>query len=179
MSPQFRCDVSGGSRIAYEQFKTMLSKNIPKILALSVFAALSFLVLHSRAADFPAALKKYFQPVSVTKLDWLLLQAEVEDFTGVSRWDEHHLVDSVVLYSIPRRGLVGMTFAVKKESYIDLSDDTARKVFADVVVEACDVLKAKIPEIEQGANVYANFVLLSGRGVIVAEYSNGKVSLIK
>jgi hypothetical protein len=29
-------------------------------------------------------------------------------------------------------------------------------------MEACDVLKAKIPEVEKGANVYANFVLLSG-----------------
>jgi hypothetical protein len=162
----------------YEQFKTMLSKNARRILALSVFAALGFLVLYSRAADFPPALKKYFQPAGITKLDWLLLHTEVEVFTSV-RWDDHHLIDSVVLYSISKRGLVGMTFVVKKESYIALSDDVARKVFADVVVEACDILKAKIPEIEKGANVYANFVLLSGSGVIIAEFSNGKVSLTK
>lgn len=155
-----------------------MSKNIRKILALSVFAALGYLVLYSRAADFPAALKKYFQPAGITQLDWLLLQAEVEDFTNI-RWDDHNLIHSVVLYSIPKRGLVGMTFVVKKESYIALSDDVARKVFADAVVEACDILKAKIPEIGRGANVYANFVLLSGGGVIIAEFSNGKVSLTK
>jgi len=156
----------------------MLSKNTRKTLALSVFAALASLVLYSQAADFPVALKKYFQPAGISKLDWLLLQAEVEQFTNI-RWDDYHLINSVVLYSLPKRGLVGMTFVVNRESYIALSDDTAKKVFADVVIYACEFLKPTIPEVDKGANVSANFLLRGGSGAIVAEYSNGKVSLTK
>src|ERR1035441_217906 len=84
---------------------------------------------------------KYLQPAAITKLDWLLMKAAVESFTRVRRWDEYHAIDSVVFYPAhPTRGLVGMTFAVNNESYVALSDDVARKVFADAGIGACSIL---------------------------------------
>jgi hypothetical protein len=152
-------------------------RNALRILAFSVFAALACSPV---AAQSPAALNdKYLKAAGITKLDGLLLRAEVENFAGPIRWDDHHLINSVVLYHAhPELGLVGMTFLVNKESYIALRDDVAKNVFADVVVGACNILKSTIPEIEKGANEYANFTLIGGDG-IVAEYKNGKVSLTK
>ena len=127
------------------------------------------------AAGSPSSLKRYLGPADITKLDWLLLQAQVSAFTTAIRWDDYGLVQSVSLYAINPPGLVGMTFLVSKERYIPLSDDTAKKIFADVVFRTANILANTIPEVEGGANVYANFVVV--KGSIVADYNHGKVSL--
>jgi hypothetical protein len=70
-----------------------------------------------------------------------------------------------------------MTFLVNKVSYTSLPDHTTKKVFLDVVLGASKILAATIPEVECGANVYANFYVISGG--LVAEYENGKITLMK
>jgi hypothetical protein len=149
---------------------------ITRIVSLSVLAALASCPISGQT---PATLaNKYLKPASITKLDWLLLRAQVESFTLPLRWDNHGLINSVSLFPAhPARGLVGMTFTVNKETYIGLSDDITRKTFADVVLEVCSILKNTIPEVDKGANVYANFVVIGGG--IIAEYKNGSVSLTK
>lgn len=81
---------------------------------------------------------------------------------------------SIELYSL-ENGLVGMTFVVDRERYINVPDDVVKKVFSDAVVQASSILMHTIPEVKGGANVYANFVALGGG--IVAEYNHGRVSL--
>ncbi len=127
------------------------------------------------AAESPSSLKRYLGPADITKLDWLLLQAQVSAFTTDIRWDDYGLVQSVSLYAINPPGLVGMVFLVNKERYIALPDDTAKKVFFDVVFQAANILAHTIPEVKGGANVYANFTVAVGD--IVAEYKHGQVSL--
>jgi len=151
-----------------------VTANIQRIAAL---LALATLASFPTSAQSPAALaSKYLKPAEITKLDWLLLRAEVESFAPPIRWDTHGLIDSVILYPAhPARGLVGMTFVVNKDSYVGLPDDVVRKTFVDVVNGACSVLRVTIPEVDKGANVYANFVVFGGD--IIAEYKKGIVSL--
>ena len=155
----------------------MSACNVQKIVALSIFAAL--FPAPVPAAESPSALKKYLLPSGITKLDWLLLKTQVESFTQPVRWDDHHLINSVSLYSIPKRAFVGMTFLVNKETYNALSDDIASKVFADVVASACNILKSTIPEVDKDANVYANFVTIGSGQRVVAEFDKGKAVLAK
>ena len=129
------------------------------------------------AADAPGALQKYMQPAEITRLDWLLLTAKVESFSGDIRWDDHQLVKSLSLFAIHDRGLVGMTFLVDKERFIALPSDTASKVFADVVLQAARILALSIPEVRDGSNINASFVAVGGS--VVAEYANGRVVLKK
>ncbi len=143
---------------------------------LAIVAIVMLTAFPMAAAEPPSSLKKYLGPADITKLDWLLLQAQVSSFTKDLRWDDYGLVRSVSLYAINQRGLVGMVFVVNKERYIALPDDTAKKVFADVVFQTANILAHTIPEVEGGANVYANFVVIPGGG-IVAEYKHGQVSL--
>ncbi|MBS1854755.1 MAG: hypothetical protein JST11_05280 [Acidobacteria bacterium] len=144
---------------------------IARILTVVALASLG-----AMAADTPGALKRYLQPAGITKLDWVLLKAEVESFTGDIRWDKNNVVRSVSLYAA-RGGLVGMTFVIDKERYIAVSDETARKTFADVVIGAANILETSIPEVKDGENVYADFVAVGGG--IVGEYANGRVTLKK
>ena len=101
---------------------------------LAIVAIVMLTAFPMAAAESPSSLKRYLGPADITELDWLLLQAQLS-FTQDIRWDEYGLVDSVSLYAINQRGLVGMVFIVNKERYIALPDDTAKKVFADVVFQ--------------------------------------------
>ena len=141
---------------------------------LAIVAIVMLTAFPMAAAESPSSLKRYLGPADITELDWLLLQAQLS-FTQDIRWDEYGLVDSVSLYAINQRGLVGMVFIVNKERYIALPDDTAKKVFADVVFQTAGILANTIPEVEGGADVYARFVVI--RGDIIAEYEHGQISL--
>jgi len=140
-----------------------------------LLAVLASLFPSLTGAAPPGGLRKYLQPANITTLDWLLLKAEVSSFARDIRWDEYALVDSVSLYAINQRGLVGMTFLVNKDRFIAVPDAIAKKVFADVVLQACKILKHSIPEVEGAINVYANFVVV--RGDVVATFKQGQVSL--
>ncbi|MGD0623369.1 MAG: hypothetical protein ABSB32_01475 [Thermodesulfobacteriota bacterium] len=144
-----------------------------KILALVVIVMVTSFPM--AAAESPLPLKKYLEPADITKLDWLLLKAQVSSFSKDIRWDDCGLIDSVSLFAINQRGLVGMTFLVRKQRYIALPDDTAKKVFTDAVLQASRILIHTIPEVEGGANVYANFMAIGGD--LVAEYRHGQVIL--
>ena len=126
------------------------------------------------SADPPATLGKYLKPAQISELDWLLIRAQVSSFASPLRWDERGLIMSIELY-VAKDGLVGMTFVVDRERYVNAPDDVVTKVFSDAVVQASNILMHTIPEVKGGANVYANFVALGGG--IVAEYQHGHVSL--
>jgi len=97
----------------------------------------------------------------------------------MQRWDDYGLIQSMTVYHAhPSRGLVGITFVVNNERYVRLSDEVARKAFAQAVTAACGLLSITIPEVDGGANTYANFIGVGGGGAI-AEYSGGKVVLEK
>lgn len=144
---------------------------------LAIVAIVMLIPFTMAAAESPSSLQRYLGPADITKLDWLLLQAQVSSFTQDIRWDgdDYGLVKSVSLYANNQRGLVGMVFLVNKKPYITVRDDIAKKVFADVVIATARILAHTIPEVEGGANVYANFVVISGD--TVAEYQHGQVSL--
>jgi hypothetical protein len=143
-----------------------------RVLAVSLVAAL---IPRMVAAGPPSGLAEYMRPAQITRLDWLLLTAKVESFSGHIKWDESQLVKSVSLFAIHERALVGMTFLVDKERFIDVPNDTASRVFTDVVLQAARVLGVSIPEVRDGSNVYANFVVESGE--VIAEYANRRVAL--
>lgn len=143
---------------------------------LAIVAIVILTAFPMAAAEPPSSLKRYLGPADITKLDWLLLQAQVSSFTKDLKWDDYGLVASVSLYAINQRGLVGMIFLLNRESYIALPDDTAKKVFADVVIQTASILVHTIPEVEGGADVHAKFVVIQG-GDIVAEYKHGQVHL--
>jgi hypothetical protein len=130
------------------------------------------------AADSPTALNKYLQPAVITRLDWLLLKAEVESFAD-TRWDDHNLIEQVSLYAVNKQALVGMVFVVNNKRYIDLSEDITRKVFTETAIAACNILKITIPEVENCANVNARFTTSGVGGGVVAEYSKGKMTFTK
>ncbi len=69
----------------------MMKKTLA-IVAIVLLAAIPMV-----AAESPPSLKKYLGPAEITKLDWLLLQAQVSSFTNDMRWDDHGLVGSVSL----------------------------------------------------------------------------------
>jgi hypothetical protein len=145
------------------------------LMGAMVFLILVILVPSSMTAtDAPANLKKYIRPAEITKLDWLLLKAEVNDFSKDIRWDDHGLIKGVSFFAINGRALVGMTFLVNKEQYIALSGDTTKKVFEDVVFLASNILMYSIPEVKDGANVFAGFGIIGGK--IVAEFNDGQVT---
>ena len=145
-----------------------------KQLAIVVVGVLVFSLV---SAESPSSLTKYVRPAAITELDWRLLQAQVSSFSEHLRWDEYGLVQSVSLFAINERGLVGMTFLVNKQRYIELPDHIVRKVFSAVVVQVSEILKNSIPEIEHGTNVYANFMCV-GCG-IVRTYEYGQLSVKK
>ncbi|KPK54333.1 MAG: hypothetical protein AMS22_06060 [Thiotrichales bacterium SG8_50] len=128
------------------------------------------------AADSSTALSKYLRPAAITQLDWLLLRAQVNSFAAPLRWDEKGLIMSIDLY-VAGGGRVGITFVVNRERYVALTDDVVTKIFSNAVHQASNILVHTIPEVKDGANVYANFVLLSGG--IVAEYQYGTLTLRK
>lgn len=143
--------------------------------SLAIVAIVLLAAIPMAAAETTSSLKKYLGPAEITKLDWLLLQAQVFSFRNDIRWDDYTLVSSVSLYAINQLGLVGMTFIINKESYISLSDNTAKKIFANAVYSTSGILASSIPEVEGGANVYATFAVMGGG--LVAEYEHGQVSL--
>lgn len=126
------------------------------------------------AADSSTALSKYLRPATITQLDWLLLRAQVNSFAVPLRWDEKGLIMSIDLY-VAGGDRVGMTFVVNRDRYVALTDDVVTKIFSDAVHQASNILVHTIPEVKNGANVYANFVVLSGG--IVAEYQYGTLTL--
>ena len=144
-------------------------------LTVVIVALLPSVVAADPPSRPPSRLAEYMRPAQITKLDWLLLTAKVESFSGNIRWDEHQLVKSLSLYAIHDRSLVGMTFLVDKERFISVSDDTASKVFADVVLQVTRTLAFSIPEVADGSNIYANFVAVGGD--VIAEYANRHVVL--
>jgi hypothetical protein len=114
-------------------------------------------------------LSKYLQPANITKLDWVLLQAQVLSLSKDIRWDDYGLIESVSVFAINERALVGMSCLVNKQRYIALGNVVVSKIFADVIARAADILKLSIPEVDSTVNVEASFVAVGGE--IVAQYA--------
>ena len=47
----------------------------------------------------------------------ILMRIQVESLTGPLHWDDYKVIDSLSLYTIPGKSLVGVTFVVNKEPY--------------------------------------------------------------
>ncbi len=124
-----------------------------------------------------AAEKEKLEMANITKLDWILLRIQAETFSQAIKWDDFGLISSISVYSTRRSSPIGMTFTVNKKQYLRMQKGILSKVFSNVVRGAYEIIKYSLPEINLRTDIYANFVLIGGTGII-AEFQDGKITFL-
>jgi hypothetical protein len=129
-----------------------------------------------------SGIKKYLEPFQITKLDWIVLNLQINTFSDLRRysWDEFGLITGIKVYHIERSAVIGATFTLDNETYIRLNREVISKIFKEAVQNAYDLIKLYIPEIRLDSDIYANFVSKRGLNPIIrAEFHKGKLNFSK
>jgi len=119
---------------------------------------------------------KYLDPSIIPKLNWILLITEIEFKKEGIQSDEYKLVKFIDLCTIKYpHPLVGITFIIKKKSYLKLKKKIIEKTFLDLTEEVTEAIKEHIQEIELKRDILAVFIIKEETDYRkIAQYKDGK-----
>ncbi|HUU50819.1 MAG TPA: hypothetical protein VMW81_07665 [Nitrospinota bacterium] len=148
-----------------------------KKITLFLLVIFSLYTTHLSATEQKESdLIKYLDPSIIPKLNWILLITEIEFKKEGIQSDEYKLVKFIDLCTIEYpHSLVGITFIIKKKSYLKLKKKIIEKTFLDLTEEVTEAIKEHIQEIELKRDILAVFIIKEETDYRkIAQYKDGK-----